>query len=47
VFAARLAQAIGAVKLVLLTDIAGVLDGAGALLPSLTDAEARELIAGA
>lgn len=45
VFAARLAQAIGAVKLVLLTDIAGVLDGAGALLPSLTDAEARDLIA--
>ncbi|MBP8811697.1 MAG: acetylglutamate kinase [Kofleriaceae bacterium] len=45
VFAARLAQAVGAEKLVLLTDIAGVLDGAGALLPSLTEVEARQLIA--
>ncbi|MBK9031226.1 MAG: acetylglutamate kinase [Myxococcales bacterium] len=45
VFAARLAQAIGAVKLVLLTDIAGVLDRDGRLLPTLTDAEARALIA--
>ena len=45
VFAARLAQALGAVKLVLLTDIAGVLDGNGALLPTLTDGEARDLIA--
>jgi acetylglutamate kinase len=45
VFAARLAQAIGAMKLVLLTDIAGVLDGEGRLLPSLTDLDARRLIA--
>lgn len=45
VFAARLAQALGAEKLVLLTDIAGVLDGDGALLSSLTDGQARDLIA--
>jgi acetylglutamate kinase len=45
VFAARLAQALGAVKLVLLTDIAGVLDGDGQLLSSLTEREARALIA--
>jgi len=45
VFAARLAQALGAEKLVLLTDIAGVLDGDRRLISSLTDAEARALIA--
>ena len=45
VFAARLAQALGAEKLVLLTDIAGVLDADHKLLPSLTDVEARDLIA--
>ncbi len=45
VFAARLAQALGAEKLVLLTDIAGVLDGERRLISSLTDAEARTLIA--
>ncbi len=45
VFAARLAQALGAEKLVLLTDIAGVLDASGTLLSSLTDAQARDLIA--
>ena len=45
VFAARLAQALGAEKLVLLTDIAGVLDRDRRLIPSLTDGEARELIA--
>lgn len=45
VFAARLAQALGAEKLVLLTDIAGVLDGERRLISSLTDAEARGLIA--
>jgi len=44
VFAARLAQAVEAEKLVLLTDTPGVLDGDGNLLPSLTAAEARELI---
>ncbi|MEK7393795.1 MAG: HAD hydrolase-like protein, partial [Fibrobacterota bacterium] len=42
VFAARLAQALGAEKLVLLTDIAGVLDGERRLISSLTDAEARQ-----
>lgn len=45
VFAGRLAQALGAEKLVLLTDIAGVLDGDRRLISSLTDAEARALIA--
>lgn len=45
VFAARLAQAIGAEKLVLLTDIAGVLDRDRNLIPTLTDADARALIA--
>lgn len=45
VFAARLAQALGAEKLVLLTDIAGVLDRDRRLISSLTDAEARALIA--
>ena len=45
VFAARLAQALGAEKLVLLTDIAGVLDAEQCLISSLTDAEARALIA--
>lgn len=45
VFAARLAQALGAEKLVLLTDIAGVLDADRHLIPSLTAEAARELIA--
>ena len=45
VFAARLAQALGAEKLVLLTDIAGVLDRDRKLIPTLTDGEARRLIA--
>ncbi len=44
VFAARLAQALGAVKLVVLTDIAGVLDGDGQLIPTITAAGARALI---
>lgn len=45
VFAARLAQAIGAEKLVLLTDIAGVLDRDRRLIPTLTAGEARRLVA--
>jgi acetylglutamate kinase len=45
VFAARLAQALGAEKLVLLTDIAGVLDADGGLIPTITARAARELIA--
>jgi acetylglutamate kinase len=45
VFAARLAQALGAEKLVLLTDIAGVLDGERKLIPTITAAAARDLIA--
>ena len=45
VFAARLAQALGAEKLVLLTDIAGVLDRDRNLIPTLTGREARALIA--
>jgi acetylglutamate kinase len=44
VFASRLACALGAEKLVVLTDIAGVLDADGALVPSLTAASARALI---
>ena len=44
VFAARLACAIGAEKLVLMTDIAGVLDAGGALIPTITAAGARDLI---
>ena len=44
VFAARLAQALGAEKLVLLTDIAGVLDRDGHLIPTITSTAARELI---
>lgn len=45
VFAARLAQALGAEKLVLLTDIAGVLDRDRRLIPTLSEPEARRLIA--
>lgn len=45
VFAGRLAAALGAEKLVLLTDTAGVLDAERRLIPSLTAAEARALIA--
>jgi acetylglutamate kinase len=44
-FAAGLAVALGADKLVLLTDVAGVLDKGGALIPSLTAERARTLIA--
>lgn len=43
-FAAHVAVALGAEKLVLLTDVAGVTDAGGALVPSLTPAGARELI---
>lgn len=45
-FAARLAVALGAEKLVLLTDVPGVKDATGALIPTLGAARARELIAG-
>jgi acetylglutamate kinase len=45
VFAARLAQALGAVKLVMLTDTAGVLDAKGTLIPTVDARAARELIA--
>ena len=45
VFAAKLACALGAAKLVLLTDIAGVLDRDKRLISSLTEATARRLIA--
>jgi acetylglutamate kinase len=44
-FAARLAVALGAEKLVLLTDVAGVKDAAGKLIPSLDEPRARALIA--
>jgi acetylglutamate kinase len=44
-FAARLAVALAAEKLVLLTDVQGVKDGAGQLIPSLDAARARALIA--
>lgn len=45
-FAAEVAQALGAEKLVLLTDVEGVKDAGGELIPTLTPAEARGLIAG-
>jgi acetylglutamate kinase len=45
-FAAEVAQALGAEKLVLLTDVEGVKDAAGALIPTLTPAEARALVTG-
>jgi len=45
VFAARLAAELGAEKLVVLTDIAGVLDAERVLIPSLTARAARDLIA--
>ncbi len=44
VFAARLAQELDAEKLVLLTDIAGVLDADQRLIPTLTPSTARALI---
>jgi acetylglutamate kinase len=44
VFAARLAQALGAEKLVMLTDTPGVLDAKGTLIPTLDPASARELV---
>jgi acetylglutamate kinase len=43
-FAARLAVALGAEKLVLLTDVEGVLDASGRLLTSLTAEQARAAI---
>ena len=42
--AGALAQALGASRLLLLTDIVGVLDGAGDLVPELSVASARGLI---
>ena len=45
VFAGRLAQALGAEKLVMLTDIAGVLDAHKQLITTLTPRAARELVA--
>lgn len=44
VFAAGLAAALDAEKLVLLTDVAGVKGAGGALLPSISATEARRLI---
>lgn len=44
VFASRLAAALGAEKLVLLTDVAGVLDNEKRLISTLTTARGRELI---
>ncbi len=46
VFASRLAAALGAEKLVLLTDVSGVLDGDKQLISTLSTARGRELIAG-
>jgi acetylglutamate kinase len=39
-----IANAIGAKRLLMLTDIAGVMDGGGTLIPEMTVSEARELI---
>ena len=44
--AGAIAAAVGARRLLLLTDVAGVLDKQGALIPEMTCAEAREFIAG-
>jgi acetylglutamate kinase len=44
-FAAGLAVALGADKLLLMTDVEGVIGQGGALIPSLTAVQARELIA--
>lgn len=44
VFASRLAAALGSEKLVLLTDVAGVLDNDQRLISTLTTARGRELI---
>jgi acetylglutamate kinase len=43
-FASRLAVALGAEKLVVLTDVQGVKDETGALIPSLSAANARRLV---
>lgn len=43
--AGHVAAALKAEKLVLLTDVQGILDADGRLIPSLTEAEAKELIA--
>ena len=42
--AGAIAGAVGAQRLLMLTDVAGVLDGDGALIPKLTPGEARRLI---
>jgi len=42
--AGAIAGAVGAQRLLMLTDVAGVLDGEGALIPKLTPDEARRLI---
>jgi acetylglutamate kinase len=44
-FAAKLAARLGAEKLVLMTDVTGVKDASGHLIPTLDDATARQLIA--
>lgn len=43
--AGALAAALGAERLIVLTDVAGVMDGAGKLIPRLSSDEARSLIA--
>jgi len=43
--AGAIAQALGASRLLLLTDIVGVLDKDGALIPEMSAADARTLIA--
>jgi acetylglutamate kinase len=45
VFAGKLAEALGAAKLVLLTDIAGVLDADRQLIPTLTPGQAKVMVA--
>ncbi len=45
VVAAEMAVALGAEKLVLLTDVEGIRDGSGEVVPTLAAADARELIA--
>jgi acetylglutamate kinase len=42
--AGHVAAALKAEKLILMTDVPGVLDGSGALIPSITVAEAADLL---
>ncbi len=44
--ASKIAVALGAIKLILLTDVAGILDGSGSLISSITAGAMHELLKG-